>query len=192
MDRSTKVGERRPRTALPGPRQEGTLNFRILGPLEVLDGRRTVPIRAGNDRAVLALLLLHANEPVSSERLVDELWGETPPPTASKILQSSVSRLRRELGSERIETRDHRYLFHVEPDDLDALRFEQLTRDDRARDALPLWRGTPLAELDGLPFTAAASRRLTELHLEALEQRIADDIAHGVQPAIIAELEALT
>src|SRR4051794_36137300 len=118
MDRSTRVGERRAAAALPGPRKEDTLNFRILGSLEVDDGTRPIAIRAGNDRAVLALLLLNANEPVSTSRLVEELWGETPPPSAAKILQSSVSRLRRELGNDAIETRGHRYLIHASPEEL--------------------------------------------------------------------------
>jgi DNA-binding SARP family transcriptional activator/streptogramin lyase len=168
------------------------LQFRILGPLEVVDGHRTIPIRAGNDRAVLALLLLHANEPLSTERMVDELWGEAPPPSASKILQSSVSRLRRELGSERIETRDHRYVIHVAPEELDALQFEELVRAGRGREGLALWRGQPLADLDGLPFAAGETRRLIELRLEALEQRIADDIAVGGHASLVGELESLT
>jgi DNA-binding SARP family transcriptional activator/streptogramin lyase len=167
------------------------VEFRILGPLEVVDGAQTIPIRPGKDRAVLALLLLHANAPVSSERLIDELWGEAPPPSAAKILQSSVSRLRRQVGVERLETLDRGYVIHAAAEELDATRFEQLLRDGRARDALVLWRGTPLAGLEDGVFAASAQRRLEELRFDALEQRIDADLAEGRGAELIPELEDL-
>ena len=179
-------------TVLPSPEEANPLEFRILGPLEIVDGERTISIRAGNDRAVLVLLLLHANKAVSSDRLVDELWGETPPQTAPKILQSSVSRLRRVLGTERVETRGHGYVMHVAPDELDASRFERLVRERKTREALALWRGPPLADLDGQAFATAAARRLEEIRLDALENRIDEDIAGTGGAGVVAELESLT
>ena len=168
------------------------MEFRILGPLEVVDTAQTIPIRPGKDRAVLMLLLLHANTAVSSERLIDELWGESPPPSAAKILQSSVSRLRRQLGAGRLDTLDRGYVLRASPDELDATRFEQLIRDGRPVDALALWRGPPLAELDGGLFAASARRRLEELRFDALEQRIDADLAAGRGGELIPELEMLT
>jgi DNA-binding SARP family transcriptional activator/streptogramin lyase len=168
------------------------VEFRILGPLEVVDTAQTIPIRPGKDRAVLMLLLLHANSAVSSERLIDELWGEVPPPSAAKILQSSVSRLRRQLGAGRLDTLDRGYVLRASPDELDATRFEQLIRDGRPADALALWRGPPLAELDGGLFAASARRRFEELRFDALEQRIDADLAAGRGGELIPELEMLT
>ena len=99
------------------------LEFRILGPLEVsLDGR-AVPLGGKKQRALLALLLLHANEALSSDRLIDELWGESPPETVTTMLQVYISRLRKALGAERIVTRAPGYLLHVEPGELDLERF---------------------------------------------------------------------
>ncbi len=128
------------------------MDFRILGPLEVLDGARTVGLGGDKQRALLAILLLHANEVVSADRLIDELWGETPPPSAAKTLQVYVSRLRRALGdgaargpggnggsaissSEGVLlTRGHGYLIRAEPGQLDVERFRDLV--ERARRAL--------------------------------------------------------
>ena len=90
------------------------MEFRILGPLEVVDDGRPVSIRRGKEQALLAYLLLHANEVVSSGRLIDVLWDERPPPTASKILQNAVSHLRKQLGDGRLLTRDPGYLLRVD------------------------------------------------------------------------------
>ncbi|HMC70612.1 MAG TPA: winged helix-turn-helix domain-containing protein, partial [Mycobacteriales bacterium] len=92
------------------------MEFRILGPIEVVDRGRTVTIRRGKEQALLVYLLLHANEVVPSDRLVDELWGERPPPTALKILQNAVSQLRKALGDDRLITRPPGYLLRVDPD----------------------------------------------------------------------------
>ena len=114
------------------------MDFRILGPLEVTDQGREPVIAASKQRALLAILLLHANEVVSSDRLIEELWGERPPASAAKSLQVYVSRLRRVLEGERengadgvIETRGGGYLVRVEPGELDLARFEHLIEDGR-------------------------------------------------------------
>ena len=167
------------------------MEFRILGSLEVVEDDTRIPIRAGNDRALLALLLLHANETVSSERLVDGLWGEDAPPSAPKIVQNAVLRLRRALGGDRLETRDHGYRLRVERDELDVACFERLLAGGGARDALALWRGPPLSELGDYAFAGDAARRLEELRLVALERRIDEDLAGGGAPGLVAELEHL-
>jgi DNA-binding SARP family transcriptional activator len=137
------------------------------------------------------VLLLHANEVVSSYRLIDDLWGGAAPASAPKILQSSVSRLRRALDPDRIETRGHGYRLRVEPDELDAARFERLVADGKGGEALALWRGLPLVDLEGRWFANIAARRLEEVRLTALEQRIEDDLATGGNAALVAELEQL-
>ena len=132
--------------------------FRILGPLEVQDEGRLVPLGGTKQRAVLAILLLNRGEVVSVDRLADELWGEQPPDTATKTVQVYVSRLRKELGQDVLLTRGGGYLLDIEPAQLDAALFERLTDEGRAalergeantasdllREALALWRGTPL------------------------------------------------
>jgi DNA-binding SARP family transcriptional activator len=167
------------------------MEFRILGSLEVLGGPRTIEIRAGNDRALLALLLLHANEVVSSYRLIEDLWSGTAPASAPKILQSGISRIRRAIGEDRIETRPPGYRIRVEPGELDSVRFEELVADGRGREALELWRGTPLVDLEGRWFANLAARRLEELRLAALEQRIDDDLDAGTGARLVPEVEQL-
>ncbi len=155
------------------------MEFRILGPLEVLDGGRPLAIRRGKEHALLAYLLLHANEVVPSGRLIDVLWDERPPPTASKILQNAVSHLRRELGDGRLLTREPGYLLRVEAAELDALEFERLAKAGRPGEALALWRGPPLLELQDERFIDDARRHFEELRLGALEDRIGEDLAAG-------------
>jgi DNA-binding SARP family transcriptional activator len=138
--------------------------FRLLGPLEVRDRDRPVRLGQGRERGVLILLLLHRNEPVASERLIDDLWGEAPPATASKVLQNCVGRIRRALDDRegrRLQTHGHAYVLRVEVGELDLDRFEELVCDgghalaserpavaaDRLREALALWRGPPLADV---------------------------------------------
>jgi len=101
------------------------MEFRILGPLEVVKDGRPVSIRRGKEQALLAYLLLHANEVVPSVRLIDALWDERSPPTASKILQNAVSHLRKQLGDGRLLTRDPGYLLRLDEGELDLQRFEQ-------------------------------------------------------------------
>ena len=142
------------------------MEFRILGPLEAEQDGRLVPLGGRKQRALLALLLLHANAVVPRDRLIDEIWGDEPPETARTALQVYVSQLRKALGGERIETRAPGYRVRTEPDALDLERFERLAAEgrdalaggdaersaDALREALALWRGTPLAEWRGMPF----------------------------------------
>ena len=167
------------------------MEFRILGSLEVTDGSGSVEIRPGNDRAVLVLLLLHANEVVSSYRLIEDLWSGSAPASAPKILQACVSRLRRAIGADRIETHAPGYRLRVEPDELDVTRFERLIAAGKGHEALELWRGTPLVELEGRWFANLFARRLEELHLTAVEVRIDEDLAAGAGARLVPELEQI-
>jgi DNA-binding SARP family transcriptional activator len=143
-------------------------------------------------RALLALLLLDANRVVSTDRLIEALWGERPTPTARKALQVYVSQLRKLLGPERVETKTPGYLLRVEPGELDLTLFEQFQAEDRLEEALALWRGRPLAEFAYEGFAQAQIARLEELRLVCLEERIERDLARGKHAAVVAELEALT
>jgi DNA-binding SARP family transcriptional activator len=185
---------------LPSP--ETTVEFRILGPLEVVEGGRPLTLGGPRQRALLAILLTRANEVVSNDRLIDELWGARPPRTATNALQYHVSRLRKTLGpSEAILTREPGYLIRVAPDELDLLRFEQLVEEARRvpadhasrllHDALSLWRGPALADLANEPFVQAEILRLEELRLAALELRIETDLAMARHRELVGELEVL-
>ena len=167
------------------------MEFRILGPLEVVEDGRPISIRRGKEQALLAYLLLHANEVVPSGTLIDVLWDERPPPTASKILQNGVSHLRKQLGNGRLETKDPGYLLRVEKDELDLERFERLAREGREAEALALWRGTPLLDLRDERFADEARRRLEEQRLAVIEDRVDADLAAGRHADLIPELEAL-
>src|ERR671937_1457752 len=109
------------------------MEYRILGPLEALDGERRLSLGGTRQRAVLALLLLHGNEALTRDVIVDELWGETPPATAAKVLQNCVSALRKELpgGAETLRTVGAAYALHLEPDELDRDRFERRLTEGR-------------------------------------------------------------
>ena len=178
-----------------------TLEFRILGPLEVLGERGPVVLGGTRQRALLAVLLLEAGRVVATDRLVDLLWGEAAPRTATTSLQNAVSRLRRELGPEILETRAPGYVLRVDPSRVDANRFEQLLRDARRADpeerrallehALGLWRGPALAEFAFEQFAQAEIRRLEELRLVALEERVEADLELGHHGDVIGELESL-
>jgi YVTN family beta-propeller protein len=167
------------------------VEFRILGPLEVVDEGRPVSIRRGKEQALLVYLLLYANEVVPSGRLIDALWEERPPPTASKILQNAVSHLRKQLGDGRLVTRDSGYVLRVDENELDLRRFEALAKEGRSEEALALWRGTPLLGLAEERFVDDARRRLDEQRLAVLEDRIDDDLAAGRHDELIPELEQL-
>jgi DNA-binding SARP family transcriptional activator len=117
--------------------------FRLLGPLEAVVDGTPVQLAAAKPRALLALLLLNRNHAVSTERLIDELWGDEPPAQATKTLQVYISQLRKSLGADRLVTRPPGYLLRVEPGELDLERFEQLRREGRHEEALALWRGPP-------------------------------------------------
>lgn len=176
------------------------MEFRILGPLEVVDGSGALPISGLRQRTLLALLLTRANEVVSADRLIDELWGAEPPKSAANALQYHVSQLRKIVGPDVITTREPGYVIHVASDELDLLRFERLVADAAhappetavalLRDALELWRGPPLADLADEPFAQAESARLEELRLSVVEARIEADLALGRHSEVIAELEA--
>jgi DNA-binding SARP family transcriptional activator len=167
------------------------VEFRILGPIEVLgeDGR-PIALPARKIRALLALLLLDANRTISTDRLVDELWEERPPATATKTVQVYVSQLRKALGADRIDTRGNGYALRVEPGEVDVERFQQLVADGRPREALALWRGPALADVEERFATTAASS-LEEQRLAALEQRIDEDLDSGKHAALVGELEQL-
>jgi DNA-binding SARP family transcriptional activator/streptogramin lyase len=174
------------------------MEFRILGPLEVIDEGRPVVLQRGKQLALLAYLLLHPNELVSADRLIDALWGERPPPTAAKILQNAVSQLRRALGEDRLVTQPPGYRFRLEQDELDLHRFEQLAQEGRMkrdaqvlRDALAIWRGEPLANLRDELFAQHAARQLEEARLSVLEDRIDADLAAGRDAVLVPELEQL-
>ena len=164
-----------------------------------------MPIGAGKQRALLAILLLHANEVLATERLIDELWGESPPESARKAVQVYVTRLRKTLGSERIRTHEPGYVLELSSDELDLIEFERRLEegrrlreegeDERAagllREALALWNGPPLADFTYEPFAQTEIPRLEELRLAALEERIDADLALGHGGDLVAELETL-
>ena len=122
------------------------MEFRILGPLEVVENGSVLDIGGAKPRALLAVLLLRANEVVSTDRLLDALWEDWPPERAHKALQVYVSQLRKTLGRERIETREPGYMLGVADVELDLQHFQRLAGEGRLEDALALWRGEPLAE----------------------------------------------
>ena len=177
------------------------MDFRLLGPLEVWHEGRALDLRGLKRRAVLALLLVHANEVVSRDRLIDELWEEDPPANASAALQNHISRLRKDLGSDVLVTRDAGYLLAVEPDALDVWRFERLVaeagalaaadRREKLEEALALWRGQALSDLLQEHTLAIESGRLEALRLSALERRIETDLELGRHEQLVPELEAL-
>ena len=181
------------------------MEFRILGPLEVSSDTGDVQLGGAQKRALLAVLLLHANEAVSVERLVDELWPESPPKTAEKTVRVYVSQLRNALDDGRLERHGRGYMLRLDGDDLDAARFEALLTEgrdqlaagepDRAAvtltNALALWRGPPLADFAYEPFAQTAIARLEQRRLVCLEERIEADLALARHEDVIAELEAL-
>ena len=183
------------------------MEFRILGPLQVVnDAGLELALGGRKPRSVLAVLLLDAGEVVSSDRMVEELWAGEPPPTAAKSLQVHVSRLRRALrdgGVDRLQTLAGGYVLQVEPGELDAVRFQRLVEEGNdlsatgdhepalaAFDAaIELWRGHPLADFEYDSFAQADIARLSELHVAAVEQRIAGELALGRDGRAIAQLE---
>ena len=181
------------------------MDFRVLGPLEVVgDGGLEVAIGTGRQRALLALLLLRANELVTSERLVEELWGESAPATAHKMLHNQVSALRQALGRNgRLETHGSSYRLNVQAGELDVDRFEELLASARAelqsdpgaaaqqlREALGLWRGSALSDLTYEQFAQAEIARLEERRWVAFEARVEAELALGRHADLVAELEA--
>jgi DNA-binding SARP family transcriptional activator/tetratricopeptide (TPR) repeat protein len=189
------------------------MEFRILGPVEVWDGARRLDLRGSKPRALLAVLLLHANQVVSTDHLVDQLWGEAPPPTARNLVQVAVSRLRQALHDRLggnapapvLATRPSGYLLRVEPGELDLDRFEGLTAEaqraiadgdlegsaERWRAALALWRGPALAGASTEALQRTVVPRLEEARLMALEERLEVELGLGRHAQLVGELEAL-
>lgn len=186
------------------------MQFRLLGPVEVEDDGRPLVLGSAKQRALLAILLLHANEVVSRDRLIDDLWGEQPPASAPHSLDVYVSRLRKTLqpdGAERmLVTRPGGYLLRLEPEQLDLRRFERLFEDgrraladgkyerasERLAEALALWRGPALGDLAYEAFARPEVERLEEQRLAALEEKIEAELALGRHGALVGELEAVS
>jgi WD40 repeat protein/DNA-binding SARP family transcriptional activator len=182
------------------------LEIRVLGRVDALVGGQALPLGGSKQRAVLAMLALHANRTVAADELIDGLWGDRPPPKPAKNLQHYVWRLRTALGADdsgaQIVTRGRGYELKLPDDAVDAARFEQLVErarteaergivDGAARGALELWRGAPLADVAEEPFAGAEIRRLEELHLRAVELAIDAELAAGRHDDVIGRLEAL-
>jgi YVTN family beta-propeller protein len=181
------------------------MHYRILGQLEVRNAIGDVPIAAGRQRLLLAVLLVHANQPLSSDRLIDALWGESPPATAASSLQNTVSALRKALGNGRLATEGRGYVLHVDDGELDAQRFAALSAQGSAAlarseperaaelltEALALWRGPAFGDLAYESAVQAAGARLHERRLTALEDRVESDLALGRHAELVPELDAL-
>jgi DNA-binding SARP family transcriptional activator len=177
-------------------------DFRILGPLEVEDETGTLLLGGLKQRAVLALLLLEAPKAVSTDRLIDSLWAEQPPRTASTSLQNFISQLRKMLGADVLVTKPPGYALAITPDQVDLTRFRHLIATARAttepvqratmmREALDLWRGAPLADFEFEPFAQSEIARLKEERLAVVEERIDADLEAGRHAEIVGEVEAL-
>ena len=177
------------------------MEFRILGPLAVEDDGRTIPLAGAKQRALLALLLLGRGRPVSTDRLIEEIWSGKPPETALKSVQVYVSQLRKALGDGRLVTRERGYELLVAPGEVDADRFDALVQAAsaaapeqacaRLREALALFRGEPLADLQLEPWAQTEIARLDERRSAALEARIDADLALGRHRELVPELQAL-
>jgi DNA-binding SARP family transcriptional activator/tetratricopeptide (TPR) repeat protein len=189
-----------------------TVNFQILGPLLVTDyDDREIALGGAKPAALLAILILHANEVVSRDRLIEELWDEHPPPTAAKSLQVHISRLRRALGNGHgpdggpVVTRGGGYVLNAPPEQIDSLRFESLVHEGyaaleegahtrasaRLRSALALWRGGALADFVYASFAQDAIARLDGLRMVAFERAVDAELALGRHVELVPELKAM-
>jgi DNA-binding SARP family transcriptional activator len=180
------------------------VEVRLLGPVQLLVDGRSVAVPAAKQRALLALLALHAGEVVAADRVVDELWGERPPPTAHKLVQTYVWQLRKLLG-EALRTRAPGYELAIAPEQLDRGRFEdllargqeELTAGEAERaaetltDALALWRAGALCDVELLGFARQEAESLELLRVAAQEARIDAKLALGRDAELVAELEGL-
>ena len=180
------------------------MDFRVLGPLEVDAGDGVLPLGGPKQRAVLANLLVRANEVVPADTLIADVWGDEPPDKARNTLQTYISNLRKTLGNDRLQGRAPGYLLAIDPSELDAARFEGLLRSAKRSlavdptvavasidDALSMWRGPALADLADQHALLAQAARLDELRLSAQETRIEALLAIGSSAAAVAELEPL-
>ena len=182
------------------------MEFRLLGVMEVRDATGPLDLPSGRARALLAILALHAGQPVTAERLIDELWSGTPPPTAGTIVHGLVSRLRRTLspdtdGAQVLETVGKGYRLTVDPDSIDAIRFERLVRQARGTDAatragvlsdaLALWRGTPLADFMYEPFAQRMIHSLEESRIQANEDLLDAELELGGADGVAGRVREL-
>lgn len=189
------------------------MDFRILGPLEVFDSDGPIAVRGARQRGLLELLLLHSNTVVSTEEIIERLWGSSPPENVRNSIQVGISKLRKTLqrSGERegsapvLVTHPGGYAIHIEPETLDLTRFDRLSADGRGalarddfptaaarfREALVLWRGTPLADFADEPFAHSEAAALEDSRLAALEDRIEADLALGRHGELVHELEGL-
>lgn len=182
------------------------MEFGLLGPLVVRHDEQIAPVQRGNQRALLALLLLNANRAVTVDEIAETLWGTSPPPSAQVTIRNYVKRLRQALGDgdqTRISSQPRGYLIRADDDEIDLSRFETLliaaraaardgswaTAAAQARAALSLWRGAPLADVESDALTMHEVPRLTELRLEVLELRIDADMHLGRHADVTAELK---
>jgi WD40 repeat protein/DNA-binding SARP family transcriptional activator/class 3 adenylate cyclase/tRNA A-37 threonylcarbamoyl transferase component Bud32 len=185
-------------------RQRRRMQFRILGPLEVEAGAGPLPLGGPKQRAVLAHLLIRANELVPADTLIDEIWGDEPPSAVRSTLQGYVSHLRRAIGHDRILSQTPGYRLKLDPSELDSIRFDTLLKDARRAlpkdpgvaasvldEALQLWRGSPLSDVAQERSLLAEAARLDELRLVATEERFDALMAIGEHALIIGELETL-
>jgi class 3 adenylate cyclase len=177
------------------------MEFRILGPLEARDGKRSVALGGPKPRAVLAVLLLHANEVVSIARLVEDLWGERPPATAQKMVQGYVHALRKELDEDLLVTQPPGYRLRLDSSTLDLAEFRRLVEQARAapldeavnlrRQALALWHGPPLADVQFEGPSRHEVGHLGELRLTTQIERIDAELQLGRHERLVGELESL-
>ena len=184
-----------------GLRSPVTLDLRILGPLEVSDETGPIALGGQRQRALLAVLALSPGRVVATDRLVDLLWGENAPKTAMASLQNGVAQLRKALGTDALETRAPGYVLRISPEQVDAQRFELALTDARRLPAaerrtqlvraLEMWRGSVLAEFVFQAFAQPEIRRLEELRLVAIAERIDADLELERHGDVIGELEGL-
>jgi DNA-binding SARP family transcriptional activator/ABC-type branched-subunit amino acid transport system substrate-binding protein len=181
------------------------MDYRILGPFEVANRGRSLALGGAQQRALLALLVIHRNQVLTTDRLIDELWGEQTPATAVKTLQGYISNLRKVLPADAIVTQGRGYVLTVEPDRVDVARFEQLVAEGRraldagdpavAREllsaALGLFRGDPLSDFGYQSFAQSEIARVEELRLAAIEDRLEADLTLGEHAVLVGELETL-
>jgi DNA-binding SARP family transcriptional activator len=184
---------------------EGSLEFRLLGPLEVRREGQPLSLGGVRQRALLALLCLHRGEVIAVDRIIDEIWGESPPPSARHMVEVYVSKLRQLLGSPGVVTRSPGYLLDTSLESVDVHWFEALVAEgeeastagepqsaaSRFASALALWRGSPLADFTFEPFAQGEITRLEELRLLAEEGRIDAEISLGRSAELVGELEQL-
>ena len=187
-----------------GPWYNRRVEYRLLGSFQVARDGVVVPLGGVQQQAVLVMLLLEWDRVVSIDRLVDGLWGERPPKSATHTVRVYISQLRKLVGDDALVTEGRGYLLRRSADDLDAARFERLVVEGRGlaqagdaaavallNQALDLWRGPALAEFADQPFAAAETRRLDELRMECRETLFDAQLAAGQGAQLVAPLEQL-